>query len=192
MPITWQEAERLRPRLRPRIFRSGRGFQAVGQLNLFDRRRSPNRERSIMRRRRLAFSGPLPPNLAQHFTVGELATLRIVGDECRDKGRCVEFIDAIAARAGVSRSTVKRALRVARDLGLVVVTERRTFAGGHGKPPRNDSNRITLLSREWIAWLYRGRKSAVQIGSSTDSRQKKEALRVEIRKDYASPVDLSG
>lgn len=147
MPITWQEAERLRPSLRPRIFRSGRGFQAVGQLNLFDRRRSPNREASQRRRRRLAMSGPMPPDLACHFTVGQLAVMRIFGDDCRDRGKCDEFNDAIAARAGVSRSTVKTTKRIARRLGLIAVTERKITGA------RNDSSVVTVISKEWTAWL---------------------------------------
>jgi hypothetical protein len=43
--------------------------------------RSPDRQASIERRRRLAASGPLPPVMAARFTVSELAVLRIVGDE---------------------------------------------------------------------------------------------------------------
>jgi hypothetical protein len=37
--------------------------------------------------------------------------MRIVGDECRAKGFCDLHIDAIAARAGVHRTTVQNALR---------------------------------------------------------------------------------
>lgn len=163
MPITWQEAERLRHKPRP-----------FAQLRLFDRRLDPNRQASLQRRRRLAMSGPMPPGLACHFTVGELAVMRIVGDECRYRGRCVEFIDAIAARAGVGRSTVKNALRQARKLGLVAVTERRTTAGGRGRPPRNDSNVVRVISPAWLAWL---RHTGVKFLTSTDNQRQKEALR---------------
>jgi hypothetical protein len=39
--------------------------------------------------------------------------MRIVGDECRAHGCCTLHIDAIAARAGVHRTTVQNALREA-------------------------------------------------------------------------------
>ena len=42
--------------------------------------RSPDRQASIERRRRLAASGPLPPAMAARFTVSELAVLRIVAN----------------------------------------------------------------------------------------------------------------
>src|ERR671913_889384 len=48
--------------------------------------KSPDRRRSIERRRRLASSGPMPPALAARFTVAELACLRIVADEVRARG----------------------------------------------------------------------------------------------------------
>jgi hypothetical protein len=95
----------------------------------------------------LAFSGPLPPQIACRFTVGELAVLRIVGDEMRRQGVCVLCIDALAGRAGVSRSTVKNALREARRLGLVTVTERRR----RGLPSL--SNVVRVIDGSWLAWL---------------------------------------
>ena len=58
----------------------------------------------------------LPPALASHFTVGHSNVLRIVVYECRMHGRCSLYLDAIAARTGVCRSTVRNALREA--LGL--------------------------------------------------------------------------
>jgi ribosomal protein S25 len=67
----------------------------------------------------------MPPALAARFTVGELAVLRIVGDEVRARKVCGLHLDAIAARTGVSRSTAKNAIREAKRLGLVEVQERR-------------------------------------------------------------------
>src|SRR5829696_8602151 len=86
--------------------------------------KSPDRRRSIERRRRLAASGPMPPALAARFTTGELAVLRIVADEVREHGMCDCSLDEIAARAGVCRTLVKRTLRVAIRYGLLRVTER--------------------------------------------------------------------
>ena len=74
-----------------------------GRPSIFPPRRpqrAPVRAVAIARRRHLAASGPMPPALAARFTVGELAVLRIVGDEVRADGLCGLCIDAIAARAG--------------------------------------------------------------------------------------------
>src|SRR5271156_2616162 len=72
--------------------------------------RSPDRQASIARRRHLAASGPMPPALAARFTQAEMAALRIIGDECRVHGCCALHIDAIAARAGVCRTTAQNAI----------------------------------------------------------------------------------
>ena len=50
----------------------------------------------------LAASGPMPPALAAHFTVGQLAVLRIVGDEVRANGSCALTLAEIGARARAS------------------------------------------------------------------------------------------
>jgi hypothetical protein len=84
--------------------------------------------------------------------VGELAVLRIVGDEVRQHGHCDRCVDEIAARAGVCRSLVKNALRTAARLGLLTVEERRR----EGR--RNLPNVVRIVSREWLAWLARGPK----------------------------------
>ena len=110
----------------------------------------PLRSVAIERRRRLASSGPLPPSLASRFTTGEQAVLRIVGDECRDRGACTKPIDAIAARAGVCRTTTQNALRLATRLGLVKVEERRQTGA------KNLPNKVTVVSPEWKAWSARG------------------------------------
>jgi hypothetical protein len=73
--------------------------------------RRADKQASIERRRRLVASGPLPPPLAARFTWGEIAVMRIVGDECRVHGCCTLHIDAIAARAGVHRTTVQAGWR---------------------------------------------------------------------------------
>ena len=94
----------------------------------------------------------MPPSLACKFTVGELAVLRIVGDEVRQHGRCDRCVDEIAARAGVCRSLVKNALRTAGRLGLLTVEERRR----EGR--RNLPNVVRIVSRAWLMWLARGHK----------------------------------
>jgi hypothetical protein len=105
--------------------------------------------KAIARRRRLAASGPKPPRLATHFTVGELAVLRVMADEARDKGMCDRTYVEMAARAGVCRRTARNAVRRAKQLGLVNVEER-------SRPGRKHlANLITLISKEWRMWLER-------------------------------------
>jgi hypothetical protein len=124
------------------------------------RQRSPDRQASIARRRHLAASGPMPPALAAGFTQAEMAAFRIVSDEVRHHGVCALHIDAIAARAGTCRTTVKNALREARRLNLVTVQERRR-AG-----QRSLTNIIHIISREWRDWLAKG--GGVRKSTTTD------------------------
>jgi hypothetical protein len=125
----------------------------LGRASIFPPRRvqrSPDRARSIERRRTLAASGPMPPHLACRFTTGELAVLRVLGDAVRDNGQCVKSIPEIAARAGVCRTTAQNAIRQAAREGLLVVQERRR----EGR--RNAPNIVRIVSREWQSWIKRG------------------------------------
>lgn len=126
-------------------------YRREGQT-LFARARTqrpPDRAAALARRRRLAASGPMPPRLAAHFTVGELAVLRVVADEVRDKGMCDRTFAEMAARAGVGRTTAQNALRQAAKLGLVHVEVRL-------RPGRkNLANVVTITSNEWRAWIDR-------------------------------------
>jgi len=137
------------------------------------RQRTPDRQASIERRRRLVASGPLPPPLAARFTWGEQAVMRIVGDECRAHGCCFLHIDAIAARAGVHRTTVQNALREAQGRGevpgspLITVRERRR------KGQRSLTNIIRIVAREWSDWLRKGpRRPAMGVGSNCTTDKK--------------------
>lgn len=112
--------------------------------------RSPNRRVSIERRRTLAASGPMPPQLACRFTTGELAALRIVADAVRDRGACMLTLGEIAARAGVCVTTARNALRQAAREGLLTIEERR-----RDKRP-NLANVVRVVSREWTSWIARG------------------------------------
>ncbi len=133
---------------------------------------SPDRRKSIERRRRLAASGPMPPALAAQFTTGELASLRVVADEIVARGVCSLTLGEIAARAGVCRSTARNAVRAAARAGLVTIEERR-------RPGRvNLPNLIRITSREWRVWLEHGRRRREgRIGgkfiSSTDRKLEK-------------------
>jgi hypothetical protein len=92
----------------------------------------------------------MPPQLACRFTVGELAALRIVADEARDKGACRLCLAEIAARAGVGITTARNGLRYAARQGLVTIEERR-----RDKRP-NLPNIVRIISRDWCAWIGRG------------------------------------
>src|ERR671926_1191695 len=120
----------------------------VGWPSIFPPRRlqrAPKRPVAIARRRHLAASGPMPPALACKFTVSELAVLRIIGDEVRQRGLCDRCIDEMAARAGVCRRMVQNAIREAARLGLLTIEERRR--GGPRHPPKL----IRVLSKGWVS-----------------------------------------
>jgi hypothetical protein len=115
------------------------------------RPKSPDRQRSIARRRRLAASGPLPPQIAARFTTGQLAVLRIIADEVESRrGTCAITIGEIAARAGVCIALARNAIRNAERLFLIT-TEFRKRAGRPHLP-----SVIRIISKEWNAWLIIG------------------------------------
>lgn len=118
--------------------------------------KSPDRARSIDRRRRLVAAGWLPPQVAAAFTLAQQAALAIIAQQVVRRGSCVLPIDAIAAIAGTSRTIVKDAVREAARLGLLTVTERRQTAW------RNLPNLVRITASSWMAWLSlrggRGRK----------------------------------
>ncbi len=112
--------------------------------------RPPLRPVAIERRRRLAASGPLPPSLACRFTTGELAVLRIVGDEVAEHGHCDRTLGEIAARAGVCRALAQAAIRKAAREELLTIEER-------PQPGRKSlPNVVRIISREWRTWIERG------------------------------------
>jgi hypothetical protein len=120
-------------------------------------------------------SGAVPAKIAAAFTMAELAVLAVMGRQCRRGGTCSLHIDAIAALAGVSRTTVKRAMRQARLLGLVLVKERRI-------PGRKSlTNVVSVVSREWLAWLKLG------VGGQKRPSTVNNCIRREKRKFWAAP-----
>ena len=116
--------------------------------------RSPDRRASIERRRLLAASGPMPPQLASQFTTGELAVLRLVADEARAKRHCMLTLGELAARAGVGITTARNAIHEAAGHGYLTIEERRC-----DKRP-NLSNVVRVVSREWLVWIERGRRNS--------------------------------
>jgi hypothetical protein len=134
---------------------------------------SPDKHASRERRRRLAASGPMPPALACHFTTGQLAVLRIVADEVKDKGACTLPLASIAARAGVCVTLARDAIRLAAGDGILVIEERRQ----HRAP--NKPNLIRIVSREWRCWIDRGRRGGSKFLESTG------------RKTFPTPENLA-
>ena len=141
----------------------------------------PVRSVAIERRRRLAASGPMPPALAARFTVAELAALKIIGDDVRRSGVCVLPIDAIAARAGVSRTSAQNAIRQACRLGMLERQERRR-AGANSL-----TNVLRVVDREWSAWLKRGSAGGgLKSRSTMDTRGLRERGRHEDQQNQGS------
>jgi hypothetical protein len=157
---------------RRRAFAAGAVFAALRPAR--SPPRSPDRRRSLERRRRQAMSGVVPAKIAAAFTIGELAVLTVIGRQCQRGGACTLHIDAIAALAGVSRTSVKNALRAARAGGLLLVRERRI-------PGRKSlTNVVTVVSPEWRGWLRLGMIGGRNLTSPADSNKqegKSERLR---------------
>lgn len=113
----------------------------------------PRTDASMERRRKWASSGRLPPQIAAVFTLAEQAALSVVGAEVAKRGRCELCHEAVAAIAGVSRSTVRAALRRARSLGFLSTEERRLT------PWRSLTNVVRIISAEWKSWSQRERRA---------------------------------
>lgn len=159
--ITATEAERLAEAIEARRGDRRRLAEpASWQSSIFPKRREQPARRHperMARRRRLAFSGPLPPTLAACWTTARLAILRIVGDEVREHGACELSLAEIAARAGSCRTMARTTLRQAFELGLVLIEER-------PQPDRkNLPNRVRIVSREWLNWLKRGQQTTLAV-----------------------------
>jgi Bacterial regulatory proteins, gntR family len=114
--------------------------------------RPPVRSVAIERRRCWAAAGRMPPKIASHFTLGEQAALAVVAVEVAKRSTCMLAVGAIAALAGVSETTVRRALRQAKVLGFVTVEERRLSRF------RNETNVVSIISNAWTSWLRLARQ----------------------------------
>ena len=115
----------------------------------------PRSPAHMERRRRWTGSGWLPPQLAARFTMAETAVLSTIAAEVARRGLCRLTIGHIASLAGVSRSTVKAAVRQAVALGILISEEWRLTAW------RSAPNTVRIVSPEWRTWLrMRDRKRA--------------------------------
>lgn len=104
------------------------------------------------RKQRLGGLAALPPSDDyEGFTEGERAALYIVAADVRELGACRCTVAEIADRAGVGQTTVRNAVRKARDRGILKVEHRPQW--------RNKwlCNVITIICRTWLGWLKRFR-----------------------------------
>jgi hypothetical protein len=140
---------------------NSRRVTSIRHRSRFPRRReqrSPDKQASYEHRHRLAYLGVLPRHLALN-TIGEMAVMRIVGDEYVRAAGCELSLAEIAARAGVCRKTAKRAMQKARDKRLISIEER-PVGGQRHKP-----NLIRIISFEWLRWLRRGKDNEANLRS---------------------------
>ena len=114
--------------------------------------RSPDREKSIHRRRTLAATWPMPPAMAGMLTTSQVAYARIVSDEVHRTGRCELTLDEIAARGGMCRKTAKRAQDRLAELEWITVAERPVEGRKHLP------NVVRVVSGEWSTWIKMGPK----------------------------------
>lgn len=119
---------------------------------------SPDRIKSRNRRRILSRGSSMPDTMRAAYTEGEAAVMAVIGGEVKRRGYCDLPIDAIAAKAGVSRTTVQNAIRQAsasvdatgKKLSPHVSVEHRPQPGR-----KNLTNVIRIVSSAWMAWIRR-------------------------------------
>ena len=84
--------------------------------------------------------------------VAEQAVLAVVSAEAAKRGDCRLALDHIAAVAGVSRWTVRNALRQAQTLGLVTIRERRVSRF------QSQTNVVAIVDARRVAWMRLARR----------------------------------
>lgn len=109
-----------------------------------------NSNSNTARRRTWAGSGCMPPGIASLFSEGERAAMSVIAFICSVNDVCDDAIDDISKLAGVSHTTVKRALRVANeDEGRLITIEDRGYWGL--------TNVVRITNPDWVAWLSGGK-----------------------------------
>ncbi|MBC2806656.1 hypothetical protein ACCS91_33465 [Rhizobium ruizarguesonis] len=145
-----------------------------------DMRRKPQaprkREASIARRRGMAAAGFLPPEIAVRFTISEQSVLSVLADLAGKSNVIRWAVDAIAGRAGVSRSMVQKTLRKAHDLGLI----KRQLQARKGQ--KHDLSLIRILCTKWLGWLTK------RIGWKKESPTNTQDLSTKVRTPASSCI----
>jgi hypothetical protein len=126
--------------------------------------RSPDKQASIERRRRLARASPVPPELVDKFTQGEHAVITVIAGEIARAGACTWCLARIAAIAGCCPTLVRVAIRKARNVGLLFSLERRR------RGQKSLTNIVRVLRRSWGAWLHRIGCRKSQSTANVDSK----------------------
>jgi hypothetical protein len=123
--------------------------------------RPADRQARIERRRRMAKAAPIPPAFVDKFTTGEAACIGVIAGEIARHGSCDLSLKEIGDIAGVrSKTTVRSAVRKARNAGLCFSQERRR-AG-----QKSLTNVVRPISKPWVAFLRRW-QGYKKVGSST-------------------------
>ena len=121
----------------------------------------PRSPAHMERRRRWTGSGWLPPQIAARFTMAETAVLSVIASEVARRGLCRLTIGHIAVLAGVSRSTVKTAVRQAVAVGdphvRRMAAHRLAFGTEHGS---DHLARVADLAQEARPKASRGSPTA--------------------------------
>lgn len=127
------------------------------------RRPARDHRKSIARRRRISMSGLMPARLAASFSMAEIAVLSVIAREIKkQRHNLFEWpLGKISALAGCCETTARNALREARRLGIVSVTERRR----NGR--RSLTNIVSVTSALWRSWLRLGPRVGVGAKSSS-------------------------
>jgi hypothetical protein len=111
--------------------------------------RSPDKQRSIERRRKLADAAPIPLEHRHKFTTCEKAAVNVIAREIGRAGACVLPLARIAAQAGTCKERVRSAQKKMRDCGLAFTIERRRCG------QKSLTNLTRALSKEWGIYLRR-------------------------------------
>jgi ribosomal protein S25 len=72
--------------------------------------------------RELAYDVALPEEARQFFTTAQLAVLAVIRDECASNTVCRLIVSEIAKRAGVKTGTATLAVKIAKDIGVISVS----------------------------------------------------------------------
>jgi membrane-bound lytic murein transglycosylase B len=119
------------------------------------------RAAAIVRTPQLAACLPLVTDLAAEFTEGEQAALDVTIDEIKQHGSCVSPISKLAARAGVSRTTYKKAVRKAQRLRQAVLQLEKTLTPLDDKEAEHVLRMFADAVEDGIASHRRGGKSTL-------------------------------
>jgi hypothetical protein len=135
-----------------RAARRGRGRLGSRFLRL-PYQRSPDRPKSVLRRKRLALTDPVPARIGCLLTESQRAYARLVRDEWERHGVFDLCHDEAASRIGVCCKTAMRAQMRLEELALISV-ERRPQPGRKHLP-----NVVRIIAPAWLVWIEHGPKS---------------------------------